>query len=368
MITFESWLFRILLVLVILQFLLLTVVSCFWSVYLLDAIKRKWKVYKSALKWIQPEDNDSVQQVLAYDSRTEFVKFVFLFFMNLVEWLAFLFGVIGFILRNAKQFRPHKFTFHSNVSPLNVSSNNSEIYSNIPFEQNLRYIPNMFVVLTLILIASLCMYLSERFAKKSWIKSKYVPLMVFFLCWEIGIQILAFFCAIEIIALWCDKLFLIITFIIAIKQYWKLSNIINWSIVDLKNSRNYPLLKRQINSKRMFNRMFEFIWTGILLLIISELLGIILQTLTIVLREDNTFSFHYLFLCEESHLDNLKINQIFSIIHYSSLVIGLIGVSFFFIPYTVYGLSTMCVMLWRLIRGKTGYRTHFHNDLHAPLI
>ena len=73
-------------------------------------------------------------------------------------------------------------------------------------EERLSSIPNPFVVLSLILLASLCMYLSERFANKSWIKSNNVPYLIgFFFCWEMGIRILSFFCAVEISALWCDK-------------------------------------------------------------------------------------------------------------------------------------------------------------------
>ena len=169
----------ILLMVFVPPFLLLTVVSCFWSVYLLDAIQRKWKVYKHALRCIQQGGDDSLQQMLAYDSKTEFVKFVFLFFMNLVEWLAFLLGYTGVVLIHTKQLHLYNSTLESGVShPLNISS---ELHSNIEFfELDLRFFSSFFFVLSIILMAS--MYLSERFARKSWIKSDNIPfLIVFFL-------------------------------------------------------------------------------------------------------------------------------------------------------------------------------------------
>ena len=48
--------------------------------------------------------------------------------------------------------------------------------------------------------------------------------------------------------------------------------------------------------------------------------------------------------------------------------IVLIGSLFIFVPYTGYGLCTMFVILWRLLKGKTGYRTHFPVQLIVPLI
>ena len=366
----ESWLVSILLLLLVLLFLLMTVVFCFWSVYLLDAIQRKWKVNRNSLRCIQKGENDSVQQIIAYNSKTEFVKFVFLFFMNLVEWLGFLFGFIGAIMSNTENFRLNNYTDQSDVHSRFDFFNNSKIHSKIIlYEENLTYIPNIFFVLSLILVASLCMYLAERFAQKSWIKSNKIPyIIVFFMISEFGIQISTFFCAMKIIALWCEKFFLILSLLFAIKQYRKLLVIINWSIIDLKVSRNYPLMERQINTKRMFTRLFTFFWIGVFLLVLSDFIGTILYTLMIVLRENTTSGFRYLSLCEESHSFNPQIYLIFSIIHCTALVIGTVGASFLFIPYIGFGLSTMCVILWRLIRGKTGYKTHFHNDLYAPLI
>ena len=63
-----------------------TVLFCFWSIYLIEAIRRKWNIYKRALGCLHQGDCDLQQQILTHNSKTEFVKNVFLFFMNLVEW------------------------------------------------------------------------------------------------------------------------------------------------------------------------------------------------------------------------------------------------------------------------------------------
>ena len=63
-----------------------TISFCFWFIYLIEAIRRKWNISRRALGCLQQGDCDLQQQILTYNSKTEFVKNVFLFFMNLVEW------------------------------------------------------------------------------------------------------------------------------------------------------------------------------------------------------------------------------------------------------------------------------------------
>ena len=47
-------------------------------------------------------------------------------------------------------------------------------------------------------------------------------------------------------------------------------------------------------------------------------------------------------------------------------IIILMAFMFFYIPYNGFGISTMFVILWRLINGKTGYKTHFKNLINTP--
>ena len=350
---FESWFIILFFGFFIPLSLLVTVVFCFWSVYLLDAIQRKWKVNINSLRCIQKGENDSVQQIIAYNSKTEFVKFVFLFFMNLVEWLGYLIGSISLIQNFIQQNKQHHRLQNQSIlnsEHFNCSRENSNIFS------------NLFFLLDLVLLASLCMYLSKRFAQKSWIKADKIPILIviFFLC-GIATQILGSFCTTYLIASWCEIFLLIIAFIFVVKEYKKLGMIINWSIVDLKNSKNYTLLERQIKMKQHFIKTFTMIWMGGFLMLMSDLINSIEITLTIAL-DTSTFD------DSDSLFSHPKKVLIFTVLNWISIIIGTIGASFILIPYIGFGLSTMCVILWRLIRGKTGYKTHFHNDLDAPLI
>ena len=365
-----SWLFICFLATLIPITILTTVVFCFWSVYLLDMIHRKWKIYKKALRCMQ--GGDSAQQLIIFTSRTEFVKFVFLFIMNLIEWLALLSGFVIHTITLKNQDNIHK-NVSNNITlghspyilvPNHINDSNTMIYTILISPK----IYNICFAIVLILFASLCTYLSARYAQKSWIKSNTIPYLIgFFLLYEIIIQILASFCTTFIIASWCDNFLLIASMVIAIKKYKELVMIINWSIVDLRTSNSILLLKRQVNMEQMFSKSIKFLGVGVSLLIAAEIIYTISYTLVTLLRENTTSSFRYLSICEESHFVNPKIQLIFPILYWTGFIIAAVGSSIILIPYIGCGLFIMCVTLWRLIRGKTGYRTHFNYGLLVPL-
>ena len=124
---------------------------------------------------------------------------------------------------------------------------------------------------------------------------------------EFEIQIWTFLFDVNIIAMWCDKLLLLIAFLIAIKEYKKLDEIINWTIIDLKVSGNYALLKRQVNSKRIFSKICTYLFIGTLL--ITEFAGTILHTLSLILRDKGTSGFGCLSLREKPQFMNSDITQ-----------------------------------------------------------
>ena len=78
-------------------YILYTVVFLFWFIYLIDAIKRKRGYYKATLRCLEREF-DPHQQTLAYNAKTELVKFVFLFCLNLIEWIGFTAAITTCIL------------------------------------------------------------------------------------------------------------------------------------------------------------------------------------------------------------------------------------------------------------------------------
>ena len=58
----------------------------------------------------------------------------------------------------------------------------------------------------------------------------------------------------------------------------------------------------------------------------------------------------------------------FKVLYSVEVFVAVLGSCLIFVPYIGFGLCTMFVILWRLLKGKTGYRTHFHVQLNAPLI
>ena len=142
----------------------------------------------------------------------------------------------------------------------------------------------------------------------------------------------------------------------------KLNMVLQWFIVDLRVSGEIQLLEKHIRMKRRFNRIFTTIWIGVSCVVVAGSINLICYTILFILRMDN-FSFTDRF-SNASNLEVLYTRIVFPITE----CIVLVGFLFFFIPYIGYGLCTMSVLLWRLFRGKTGYRTHFPVHLTKSLI
>ena len=85
-------------------FLVTMTVFCFWSVYLFDAIRQKWKSYQKTILRIKEGYDDEQQHILAYNAKTEYVKNVFLFIQNFIEWIGFLFARLGYVLYFIKEY------------------------------------------------------------------------------------------------------------------------------------------------------------------------------------------------------------------------------------------------------------------------
>ena len=171
-------------------------------------------------------------------------------------------------------------------------------------------------------------------------------------------------CDTYIIGIWLDKIVVTLSVLFAWKQYRKLNMVIQWSIVDLRVSGNIELLEKQVRMKRRFNRIFTTIWIGVSCLLVANFITLISQTTHLIHRMDNHL-FTEALLCPSKFEANDPID-----IYLIKEIITTIGCLFICIPYVGYGLCTMFVILWRLFKGKTGYRTHFHvhDMLTKPLI
>ncbi|KAI6647897.1 hypothetical protein LOD99_8358 [Oopsacas minuta] len=332
---------------------LYTIAFCFWCIYLFDAIKHKRRYYKSALRCLQGE-HDLHQKIKAYNAKTELVKYVYLFCMNLVEWIGVIFGLVAYLIPIIQEY-------------VNIASTN-QVYRGILWGHNLPDINNVSLMLNSILIGCLCMYLAARQAQKSWVKANRIPIIIciFLLC-STAIQIMVSISYIRIIGLWFDQVLVSIALMFAFKQYRKLKMVINWTIIDLQVMQRKKLLTEQIRMKRVFTITFCFIWIGALTILASDYIRAISRTIQVISREYDASVF-YLSLCENSTYSHPDIGKGITILTGIDVLLGTIGCLIIFIPYTGYGLITMFVIQWRLCRGMTGYRTHFKNPLYAPLI
>ena len=162
--------------------------------------------------------------------------------------------------------------------------------------------------------------------------------------------------------MWCDEIINVVCMIFAWKQYRKLDMVLQWFIVDLRVSGEMELLEKHIKMKRRFNRIFTTIWIGVSCVVVAGSIYLICYTILFILHMDN-FSFTDRF-SNTSKFELLYTTIVFSITE----CILLVGFLFFVIPYIGYGLCTMYVLLWRLFKGKTGYRTHFPVHLTKSLI
>ena len=338
-------------------YILYTIVFLFWFIYLVDAMKRKRGYYKTTLRCIEVESDPHLLMLLAYNAKTELVKFVYLFCLNLIEWagitIAFTLCILQIFLLNNQQEFPND----------HLPSGSRKWYS--PYKLSIQYFGNIYLVFSTAIIGSLCMYLSARYAQKSWIKSNRIPYWIcFFLLSLSAAQILVIICDTYIIGIWCENIVVTLSVLFVWKQYRKLNMVIQWSIVDLRVSGNIELLEKQVRMKRRFNRIFTTIWIGVFFVIVANYIPLISLTTKIIHRMDN-HSFTETLLCPSMIEANDPID-----IYYIKEIITTIGCLFIFIPYIGYGLCTMFVILWRLFKGKTGYRTHFHvhDMLTKPLI
>ena len=258
------WIQIFILIPIFIPYFLFAVAFCFWSIYLIDAIRRKRACY-NALKYLGDANMET------YKARTELVQYVIIFCINLIEWMGPTFGLITYTIDSVLYFRQQ-----------NGSISDSRSYHEIMINNNVNVptLDNIYMVMCLVLIGSLCMYLAARQARLRWIKSNTIPYWIcFFLLCSIVTQILITVCYTNILGMWLEVLLIGIALTFVWKQYRKLDMVIQWSIVDLRVRRNTKSLEKRVRMKRFFNRMFKILWIGVLLIFSSEIIQAIMGTM-----------------------------------------------------------------------------------------
>ena len=221
---------------------------------------------------------------------------------------------------------------------------------------------NLFV-LCLSLLTSLCIYLSSRYANKSWIKSTniryYLGITVVSI---VIIQVCTFLsCIFTPIMRLIHCIIESVLFILMIKHSRRLKMVVNWTIVDLDISKtNRRLCTRLKRTQNNFVKLLHLLWIGIFLFVFSDLLSSVVLA---VLTDWDRIHEH------RSELNTCIILDdnftAYATIPISMVIISTftVGITFILAPYIAIGLYTMVIVLWRCVNGKTGYRTKFRNPL-----
>ena len=344
--------------------LLVTFVYFFWFVYLLQDVINKRTYFKVALGRMQTPD-DSYQQHVVYNAETKYIRTLYLFSLNIVEWLALTFFTAAFVylyLRIGQSCssisNPGN---HCSSHSLQTALLNSSIYSNlIIFGYNL-------LLLSMTLIASLCNYLTARYAKKSWIKSDRIPYFTtLVLVIMLVAQILTLFCFLTLIVRYVHLVILAIALGVAIQQSRRLRMVIQWVIVDLEISKTdwYSLKKFKEMNKRL-KILFTILWLGVGFIFSSMFFGNIqIGTELILQLIFETNKFHSLCTLHNTYLPSY-ITTVFDLL---VNLCCLTGITLVYTPYICSGMFTVSVLFWRRVSGKTGFETHYPNHLTAALI
>ena len=343
---------------------LTTGVFCFWFLYLLQAIIHRRNIYKKALRCLEAS-SDYTQQITVWNAESELIKNIFLFFINLAEWFAVIIVLVAYIVNNAEiQVCPNRKN-KTEISPPDSSLILCLLhyYEHTIVSRFFEYFAKNLLVLSIVLVGSLCRYLAGRYTQITWVKSNNISRIIgIFVIYSVVNQFLVVFDLIEIIVLlkWLSTLLFTLSLIFALKGYMKLCMVINWTIVDLKVRGNKPkLVARHITMKRKSTRIFTVTMIGVFTILFAQYIQDTLITVWLMVQRN----FSVESLLQGNPHETIVIIDILNIIRPVGYYISTIGILLMSVPYTGYGLATMFTVAWRLYKGKSGYRTHFPNRL-----
>ncbi|KAI6661300.1 hypothetical protein LOD99_10025 [Oopsacas minuta] len=353
-----------------------TLVFIFWFVFLLQDVISRRAYYKSALRSFQ-ESHDHYQQQEVYKAKTDYVKSIFLFNINILEWLAvtmsstafvYLNVSIGLICKRKIQFIHSGNTSLSNLTYNNCFKDEYSIFSNSLVYSNIYFMAYSVFLFSLTLIACLCNYLTARYSRKSWIKHNRIPYFITLIILVIIVTHLStLVCALTLIVRIIHWIVSIIVLAIAIQQSRRLRMVLNWTIVDLEISKNNPrLLKMFKQRNKQLKMIFLVIWLGCFFILISFLIDTVEIGTQFLLQLITEEKINYNSFCTlQKNYIPIHIFEGFSIL---ALLFTFFGLVFALMLYFICGFGTMLVVIWFRIRGKTGYKTHFPNPLRKPLV
>ena len=225
------------------------------------------------------------------------------------------------------------------------------------------------MILTCVLISSLCQYLIARYARKSWIHCKKLPHYICLYIFLITIvDVSYFFCYLTFISNCLQWLFGAIMFAITTIQFNRFIAEINRKNKDLENIKDYEIRLRNLKmSKNRCILCMKLLSTGIVLFILAELLSNIFIGTELILHGIYKQNFLRKSSFCKVHQGNIPL-PIFVTISSLNTIITVIGFMFVLGPYLVIGYQTMFILIWRRITGKTGVKIRYNNHLTKKLL
>ena len=229
---------------------------------------------------------------------------------------------------------------------------------------NLLILGNNLKLMTLLLIACVCRYLTARYARKTWIQHNKIPYIITLTVAYIFITQLSslLHCyTLLLLVRWIQWAVFVSVIAFVIYQSRKLLMVINWTIVDLEISQNNQGLL--VKFKQMYKRVKKIstlVWIASICYSFSILLtniGLVIAMGLLISRYGTTH--------DNSPYIASVITTGFDI---SSTVLYVVSFIILMGPFLGNGLVAISVLTCRCIRGKTGYKTHFPNPLRTKLI
>ena len=357
-------------------FLLSTVLSFFWFVYLVNRIVYRRKLLRSNLQRNKIEI-PKAHDFSFYNNKTFLVRDAFLLAMLVTEWLAGFFGVIlisfdylqtGRNCVNTNNNRSISWSDHHNISFFSCFLATDDIFSIKPgFISSLFLLAYSCLMLCTVLIISLCKYLAARYARLSWIKSNTIPYFIF-----ISVLIIVIINVLKFVnlllfpsecILW---VFEVVLLGLMFREFRKLLIVMNWSCIDLSIAQNQPILLRtaKLTIKR-FKKLIIILWIGIFLFVFYHFLHISISSIEIFLNfvynDPEKLNFYKL----NPQYIPLPVIIVISQLSWISISVAFLAVS---LPLYINTFYIVYVIIWRCVKGKSGFKTHFsYQDLKTPL-
>ena len=295
-----------------------TIAFIFWFIYLLHNVFKRRTYYKSLLKRIQ-QSNDQYHEQRMYMANTDYVKSIFLFWINIIEWTSSTWVMIEFtyicVEEDAFYFCR---TFQNTSKPAN-----NIIPEAVNFKDNF-----LSLWATGYLKSYIFSHLSSRYARKSWITSNKIPyIIILTVIFVIITEISSLFCFLNFFVRCVHFIVLVIVLIFGIKQSRKLRMVINWVVVDLEVSRNSPnLLHTFKQMNRRLRNLLAIFWFGCICIFTSIFTADIRLGVHLVLQIIYEKNHDYFCPNTKSYIPSY-IQTIFTVVEDISCVLGSILIS-----------------------------------------